>query len=64
MEGIGLEEMMDIMQDAAAFRAAQDYVRQTMIQSGYLDTRAICAALRLNCSELKQENERRKNSDD
>lgn len=64
MEGIGLQEMMEIMQDAAAFKAAQEYVRQTMVESGYLDARAVCAALHLDSSELKRENDRRKNSNE
>ena len=61
--GIGLQEMMEIMQNAASFQAAQEYVRQTMVESGYLDTRAVCAAQHLDLGELKRENERRKNSD-
>lgn len=64
MEGIGLQEMMEIMQDAAAFKAAQEYVRQAMVESGYLDARAVCAALHLDSSELKRENDRRKNSNE
>lgn len=58
----GMDEMMKIMQDAAAFRAAQEYVRTNMIESGYLDARAVCAVLHLDCSQLRQENDRRKNS--
>lgn len=61
---VGMDEMMKIMQDAAAFRAAQEYVRAQMIESGYLDTRAVCAALHLDSSELKRENDRRKNSNE
>lgn len=62
--GIGAQEMIEIMREAASFQAAQDYVRQTMVESGYLDTRAVCAALHLDSSELKRENDRRKNSDE
>lgn len=62
--GFSEKEMMQMMLDAAAFRAAQGYARAQMIEGGYLDARAVCAVLHLDYSQLKQENSRRQNSDE